>query len=74
MQCIRAEYFSGFIFQAYVLCSCLDKILGVNDVTLIKPLDILAAAMFVPILLMIFGALAHDIQRQINGELSPTLT
>ena len=33
---------------------------GVNDETLIKLLEPLAAAMFVPILLMIFGGLAHD--------------
>lgn len=39
-------------------------ILGVNDVTYLKPMEILAAAMFIPILLMIFGGLAHDIQRK----------
>jgi len=48
-------------------------ILGVNDVTLIKSLDLLAAAMFVPIFLMIFGGLAHDIQRQINSDLGSTI-
>jgi hypothetical protein len=38
-------------------------ILGVHDTTLIKSIEILAAIMFIPILLMIFGALSHDIQR-----------
>ena len=41
-------------------------ILGVNNVTLQKSMEILAAAMFIPILLMIFGGLAHDIQRKID--------
>jgi hypothetical protein len=43
-------------------------ILGVNDVTMIKPMEMLALAMFIPILLMIFGGLAHDIQRQIGSS------
>lgn len=43
-------------------------ILGVHDTTLIKSIEILAAIMFIPILLMIFGALSHDIQRQINND------
>jgi hypothetical protein len=41
-------------------------ILGVNDVTLRKPMEMLATAMFIPVLLMIFGGLAHDIQRKIG--------
>lgn len=45
-------------------------ILGVNDVTYLKPMEILATAMFIPILLMIFGGLAHDIQRK-SVDLEP---
>ncbi|MFX0210164.1 MAG: hypothetical protein ACFFDT_29550 [Candidatus Hodarchaeota archaeon] len=44
-------------------------ILGVNNVMLIKPLEILAAVMFIPILLMIFGGLSQDIQRQLAFDL-----
>jgi hypothetical protein len=36
-------------------------ILGVNSETLVKLLEPLAAAMFIPILLMILGGIAHDI-------------
>jgi len=36
-------------------------ILGVNSETLIKLLEPLAAAMFIPIILMILGGIAHDI-------------
>ena len=43
-------------------------ILGVNDVTLIKSLEILTVTMFIPILLMIFGGLAHDIQNKLTVE------
>ena len=43
-------------------------ILGVNDEVLIGLLEPLALLMFIPILLMVFGALAHDIQRQLNKE------
>ena len=39
-------------------------ILGANDVTLREPMEMLAVTMFIPILLMIFGGLAHDIQRK----------
>lgn len=38
-------------------------ILGVNDVTMVKPMEMLATAMFVPIILMIFGGISRDIQR-----------
>ena len=41
-------------------------ILGVNDMVLIKFTAILAAVMFIPMLLMIFGKLAQDTQRQLS--------
>ena len=41
-------------------------IIGVNDQSLIKLLEPLATFMFIPILLMIFGGLAHDFERQLN--------
>lgn len=48
------------------------SILKVNDEVLMKSIVIvLAAAMFIPILLMIFGGIAHDIQRQINVDQEP---
>ena len=44
-------------------------IVGVNDVTVTQPMEILATAMFLPILLMILGGLSHDIQRKLDGSL-----
>jgi hypothetical protein len=44
-------------------------IVGVNDVTVIQPMEILATTMFLPILLMILGGLAHDIQRQFDNSI-----
>jgi hypothetical protein len=43
-------------------------VLGVNDARYLKPMEPLAAAMFVPMLLMILGGLAHDIRRQMKAE------
>lgn len=43
-------------------------VLGINDAIMLKPLELLATAMFVPIILMIFGGLTHDIQRRLNVE------
>ncbi|MFW9993299.1 MAG: hypothetical protein ACFFD4_14745 [Candidatus Odinarchaeota archaeon] len=40
------------------------SILGVNDEALINLIELLAAAMFVPLLLMVFGGLARDVQEQ----------
>jgi hypothetical protein len=37
-------------------------VFGVNSPALIKLLEPLAAAMFIPILLMVFGGLAQDIE------------
>ncbi len=42
------------------------SILGVNDIVLIRFIELLAAVMFIPMLLMIFGGLAQDLQRQIK--------
>ncbi|MFX0121446.1 MAG: hypothetical protein ACFE9A_18810 [Candidatus Hodarchaeota archaeon] len=55
-----------FSLIAYVFISSTMlglTIIGVNDVVLIKPLEILAVVMFIPILLMIFGGLVYDVQR-----------
>jgi hypothetical protein len=41
-------------------------IMGVNDEGLIILLEPLALLMFIPILLMIFGGLAYDFERQLN--------
>lgn len=41
-------------------------ILGVNDAELLSYLDIAAALMFIPLILMIIGGFAYDIQRQTN--------
>jgi len=61
--------FSLVIYTIISFSMLVLTILGANDVTLIKPIELLAAAMFIPILLMIFGGLAHDIQRQLNVDL-----
>ena len=67
----KLQYWLAKLFPssvvAYALISSLMlglTILGVNDGTLLKPMDTLAAAMFVPILLMIFGGFAQDIQNK----------
>ena len=54
-----------FSLISYVLISLsmlVLTIIGVNNEALIKFLEPLAVAMFVPILLLIFGGLAYDIQ------------
>jgi hypothetical protein len=43
-------------------------ILGVNNKAFIDIIGILAAFMFVPMLLMIFGGLAYEIQRHPYSE------
>jgi hypothetical protein len=56
---------SSIIVYAIVAFSMLNlTILGVNNRTFIDIIGILAAFMFVPMLLMIFGGLAYEIQRQ----------
>ena len=59
-----------FSVLAYVLISISMlalTILGVNSETLIKLLEPLAAAMFLPIILMILGGIAHDITPEKSG-------
>ena len=60
--------FSLVVYMIISFGMLVFTILGVDDATLIKPIEILAVAMFLPILLMIFSALAHDIQRKINND------
>ena len=43
-------------------------VLGVNDAAYLKPMGMLAAVMFIPMLVMIPGGLAHDVQRQLLRE------
>ena len=43
-------------------------ILGVNDAELLSYLDIAAALMFIPLILMIIGGFAYDIQRQAKAD------
>jgi len=47
-------------------------IFGINDASPSDLLGVLAAAMFIPLLLMIFGGFACDIQKQINLNNDPT--
>ena len=62
-------------FIAYVLLSLIMlgiTIFGVNDASLSDLLGVLAAAMFIPLLLMIFGGFAYDIRRQTHLNNDPT--
>jgi hypothetical protein len=56
--------FVVIIYSVVAISMNVFSILGVNNVVLIHYIGLLAAVMFIPILLMIFGGLAHDIQRQ----------
>ncbi|MFX1517663.1 MAG: hypothetical protein ACFFC6_15270 [Promethearchaeota archaeon] len=59
----------SIIVYAIVAFSMLNlTILGVNNRTFIDLIGILAAFMFVPMLLMIFGGITYDIQGQHNSE------
>jgi len=49
-------------------------IFGVNDASLIDLLGVLATAMFIPLLLMIFGEFAYDIQRQTHLNKNLTMS
>ena len=58
-----------FSLLCYVIISSsmlILSILSINNEALSDLNIILAAAFFIPIVLMIFGGLAHDIQKQIN--------
>jgi len=54
--------FIAYVFLVIILLGI--TIFGVNDASLLDLLGIFAAAMFIPILLMIFGGFAYDNQRQ----------
>jgi len=57
----------ALVFYTIISISMLIlTIIGVNDMTSVKPMEILAGAMFIPIVLMIFGGISHDIQRKLN--------
>ena len=60
--------FSLMVYAFISLAMLVLTVLGVNDATYLKPMEPLAAAMFVPIVLMIFGGLAHDIRRQMKAD------
>ena len=44
------------------------SILGVNEMTMQTPMEMLAVAMFFPILLMIGGGFAYDVKRRFTAE------
>ncbi len=54
--------FVAYMFLVIILLGI--TVFGVNDASLLNILGVFAAAMFIPILLMIFGGFAYDIQRQ----------
>ena len=56
----------------YAIISCIMlalSILGIDNGTLLEPLIVLAIAMFIPIILMILGGIAHEIQRKHGNDL-----
>lgn len=56
--------FITYVFLSIIMLGI--TIFGVNDASLLDLLGVHAAAMFIPLLLMIFGGFAYDIQRQTN--------
>ena len=64
-QCfVKLLPFSLVAFAIISFCMLVLTVIGVNDVNMPQPMGILAVIMFIPILLMIFGGLTHDIRRQ----------
>lgn len=60
-----------FSLLCYVIISSsmlILSVLSINNEALLDLNIVLAAAFFIPIFLMIFGGLAHDIQKQINTD------
>jgi len=55
--------FSVIVYAIVALSMNVLSILGVNNKAFIDLIGILAAFMFIPIVFMIFGGLAHEIQR-----------
>ena len=60
--------FSLVVYAVISFSMLVLTVLGVNDARYLKPMEPLAAAMFVPLLLMIIGGLAHDVQRQMKAD------
>ena len=58
--------FSIIVYAIVAFSMLILTILGVNNRTFIALIGILAAFMFIPMLLMIFGGLTYDIQKQHN--------
>ena len=54
----------GYSILAFTMLAL--TIIGVNNATVIDSLSPLALLMFIPILLMIFGGISHDIQKQLD--------
>jgi hypothetical protein len=59
---VRLFPFSLVTYTLISLSMLVLTVIGVNSEALVKLLELLAATMFVPILLLIFGGLTHDIQ------------
>lgn len=60
--------FSLVVYAVISFSMLVLTILGVNDARYLKAIEPLAVALLVPLLLMIFGGLAHDIQRQMKTD------
>jgi hypothetical protein len=60
--------FSLVVYAVISFSMLVLTVLGVNDARYLKTMEPLAAALFVPVLLMIFGGLAHDSQRQLIAD------
>jgi hypothetical protein len=56
----------GYAFIAFSML--VFTILGVNDITMQTPMEMLVVVMFFPILLMIGGGFTHDVQRRFTVE------
>ena len=67
---IMAVLFHGLRVLSLIMIGI--TIFGINDASLSDLLGVLAAAMFIPLLLMIFGGFACDIQKQNNLNNDPT--
>jgi hypothetical protein len=55
--------FSVVVYSLVSLCMLVLSVVGVNSEALIGLLEPVAAAMFIPILLMILGGMAFDIDK-----------
>ena len=64
--------FIAYVFLVIILLGI--TIFGVNDASLLDLLGVFAAYMFIPLLLMIFGGFAYDIQRDIHLNIDTTMS